>query len=221
MTSSYFGYREENTMATDQAELLDDRQTRSEASLPASRLMRLDEFVRRPNPIDGSREELVAGKVFTMPPPRFRHGQIQVNVAVLLKAFVKRTKQGQVVTETGLITRRDPDSVRGPDVAYWSCERLPLDAEVEVYPDVAADLCVEVLSPNERPRDVQQKLHEYFECGVRMVWVVDPDARSVTIYRKPNEGRLLWDDAHISGDDVLPGGCVTGFSVLAFEGVNT
>lgn len=166
--------------------------------------MSLEEFVNRPNPLDGSREELVAGRVITMPPPRFQHGQIQLNVGAVLKSFVRPRSLGRVVTETGLVTRRDPDSVRGPDVAYWSRERLPLDAEVEVYPDVAADLCVEVLSPDERPRDVQQKLREYFECGVRMVWIVDPEARSVTVYRTLQEGRILWDDATISGEDVLP-----------------
>ncbi len=170
-----------------------------------SDLMNLDEFIRRPSPIDGSREELVDGKVVTMPPPRFLHGQVQLNVGAVLKAFVKSGRLGRVVTESGLVTRRDPDTVRGPDVAYWSRERLPLETEVEVYPDVAADLCVEVLSPDDRPRDVQQKLHEYFECGVRMVWVVDPEARTVTIYRTAQEGRLLWDDAIVSGEDVLPG----------------
>ena len=171
----------------------------------ASELMSVDEFVRRPRPLDGSREELVEGRIVTMPPPRFRHGRIQGRVFAAIDRFVTPQKLGQVVTETGLITRRDPDTVRGPDVAYWSRERLPLETEVEVYPDVAADLCVEVLSPDDRPRDVQQKLREYFECGVRMVWIVDPEARSVSVYRTAQEGRILWDDGVIEGEDVLPG----------------
>ena len=171
----------------------------------ASELMSVDEFIRRPSPLDGSREELVEGRVVTMPPPRFLHGEIQLTVGAVLKAFVKSNRLGRVVTESGLVTRRDPDTVRGPDVAYWSRERLPLETEVEVYPDVAADLCVEVLSPDERPRDVQQKLREYFECGVRMVWIVDPEARSVSVYRTAQEGRILWDDGVIEGEDVLPG----------------
>lgn len=171
----------------------------------AAEQMSLEEFIRRPNPMDGSREELAEGKVVTMPPPRFRHGRIQGRIFAAIDRYAMPLKLGLVATETGIVTHRDPDSVRGPDVAYWSRERLPLDAEVDVYPDVAADLCVEVLSPDDRPRDVQQKIREYFECGVRMVWIVDPDARSVTVYRSVREGRLLWEDATISGEDVLLG----------------
>lgn len=174
-------------------------------SSTGSELLSVDEFAQRDRTSDGSREELVIGKVITMPPPRFRHGRIQGRVFSIIDQFVSANRLGQVVTETGIVTGRDPDTVRGPDVAYWSCERLPLDVEVEVYPTVAADLCVEVLSPNERPRDVQQKLHEYFDCGVRMVWIIDPDAQCVTIYRTAQEGRVFWDDAKITGDDVLPG----------------
>ena len=175
------------------------------ATAVATPLLTVEEFARRLEPLDGSREELVLGKVVTMPPPRFEHGRIQLNVGVLLKVFVDSRRLGRVVTETGVITERDPDSVRGPDVAFWSVERLPLDAEVELYPDVAADLCVEVLSPDERAKKLREKLHEYFACGVRMVWVIAPEARTVTIYRGPDEGRLLWEDAKLSGDDVLPG----------------
>lgn len=171
----------------------------------ASPLLTVEEFARRPEPLDGSREELVQGKVITIPPPRFEHGRIQLNVGVLLKMFVDSRRLGRVVTETGVITERDPDSVRGPDVAFWSVERLPLDAEVEIYPEVAADLCVEVLSPDERPKRVQQKLREYFACGVRMVWLIDPDARTVTVFREPTEGRLLCEDAKLTDEDVLPG----------------
>lgn len=171
----------------------------------ATPLLTVEEFARRPEPLDGSHEELVQGKVITMPPPRFRHGRIQFRIGYLVQKFLDKLPIGQVVCETGVVTHRDPDSVRGPDVAYWSVERLPRDAEVELYPDVAADLCVEVLSPDERPKQVQQKLREYFACGVRMVWLIDPEARTVTVFREPTEGRLLCEDAKLTGEDVLPG----------------
>ncbi len=171
----------------------------------ATPLLTVEEFARRPEPQDGSREELVRGKVVTMPPPRFRHGRIQFRIGYLIQTFLDKHPIGQVVCETGVVTHRDPDSVRGPDVAYWSVERLPLDPEIELYPDVAADLCVEVLSRDERPKRVQQKLREYFACGVRMVWLIDPEARTATVFREPTEGRLLCEDARLSGEDVLPG----------------
>ncbi|MFM9963029.1 MAG: Uma2 family endonuclease [Planctomycetaceae bacterium] len=168
-------------------------------------LLTVEEFVHLPEPIDGSREELVRGVIESMPTPRFRHGEIQCNVSAALKAFVRPRRLGRVATETGVITEHDPDTVRGPDVVFWSAERLPLDAEVESYPENAPDLCVEVLSDSDRPRRLRQKLIEYFARDVRMVWVVDPEARTVTVYRGPDEGRLLWEDATLSGEDVLPG----------------
>src|SRR3989442_185401 len=102
----------------------------------ASPLLTVEAFARRPEPMDGSREELVRGVIENRPMPRFRHGKSQVNVACLLKAFVTPRWLGHVVTETGVVTEHDPDTVRGPDVAFWSAERLPLDAEIDVYPEV-------------------------------------------------------------------------------------
>jgi Uma2 family endonuclease len=90
-------------------------------------------------------------------------------------------------------------------VAYWSAERLPFDQEPEGYPEVAADLCVEILSANKRLRQILEKLREYFARGVRMVWIVDPEDRTVTVYRTPDEGRVLHESATLFGEDVLPG----------------
>jgi Uma2 family endonuclease len=126
-------------------------------------------------------------------------------VAFLLTAHVLATHYGRVTVEAGQVTERDPDTVRGPDVAFWSIERLPLDQTPEVYPDVAADLCVEILSPNTSPNEMREKVREYLHRGVRMVWVVDPEDHTVVVYRQVGEGRLLWDDATLTGEDVLPG----------------
>lgn len=170
----------------------------------ADTLLTAEEFACRPEPQDGSREELVKGVVQKIPMPRFRHGKLQLRVGRLLAEFVDEQRLGHVATETGVITELGPDTVRGPDVAFWSKERLPLEAHVEVYPDVAPDLCVEIRSPDERPKRLRLKLREYFACGVRMVWVVDPEEHSVTVYRQADEGRVLWDHAMLSGEDVLP-----------------
>ncbi len=158
-----------------------------------------------PEPPDGSKEELVRGVIVTMPAAGFRHGVCQTNAAFLLKSHTRATRSGRVTVESGLPTEQDPDTVRGPDVAFWSAERLPLDQMPEVYPDVAADLVVEVLSPGSRRQAVQDKIREYLNRGVRMIWIVDPEARSVTVYRQASEGRLLWEDATLTGEDVLPG----------------
>jgi Uma2 family endonuclease len=164
-----------------------------------------EEFLRMPDPADGSKQELVRGEVVTMPPPGFRHGVRQFRAARILDDFVTSRRLGRVTVESGLVTERGPDTVRGPDVAYWSAEQLPLDQEPEGYPDVAADLCVEVLSPSNRPGQVREKLREYFTRGVRMVWLIDPEDRSVWVYRAPDEARVLHETATLDGEDVLPG----------------
>jgi Uma2 family endonuclease len=174
-------------------------------STVAEKLITAGEFARMPAPPDGSKQELVRGVIVTMPPPGFHHGVCQVRVASLLDGHARANRQGRVTVESGLITEQDPDTVRGPDVSFWSFARLPEDQRPEGYPDVAADMCVEILSPHRRLRTILEKLREYFARGVRMVWVVDPEDRTVTVYRTPDEGRLYHESATLSGEDVLPG----------------
>ncbi len=105
--------------------------------------------------------------------------------------------------DTGFITERGPDSVRGPDISFWSAERLK---EVPVgYIEIAPDLLVEVLSPSNTSAQIRRKLQEYFVKGVRLVWVVAPEDRTITIYRTADEGRLLHETAKMTGEDALPG----------------
>ena len=170
-----------------------------------TKLLTAEEFAKLPDPIDGSQQELIRGEVVTMPPPGFLHGVVQGNVFFALKTHARATNQGRVTVESGVITERDLDTVRGPDVAFWSFERLPADQVPEVYPNVAPDLCVEVLSPSNSEERMTRKVREYFASGVRLVWVIDPDERTVTVYRAPGDGRVMWEDATITGEDVLPG----------------
>jgi len=113
-------------------------------TIVAQTLLTAEEFAQRPEPSDGSKEELVRGVVITMPPPGFDHGMCQVRVCGLIDQHARPRRLGRVTVESGLITERGPDTVRGPDVAYWSAERLPFDQRPRGYPDVAADLCVEI-----------------------------------------------------------------------------
>jgi Uma2 family endonuclease len=174
-------------------------------STATTKLLTAEEFAKLPSPADGSKQELVRGEVVTMPPPSFLHAIVQLNVATALKTFARQQKLGRVAVESGVVTDTGPDTVRGPDVAYWSFERLPADHVPVVYANVAPDLCVEVKSPSNTEQRTTKKVGEYFACGARMVWVVDPEERTATIYRKPGDGRVLWEDATITGEDVLPG----------------
>lgn len=164
-----------------------------------------EEFARLPEPADGSKQELVRGEVVTMPPPGFRHGMVQTNIACLLQPFARAQRLGRVTVESGVVTEEDPDTVRGPDVAFWGVQALPVGQTPVGYAEVPADLVVEVLSPSDSRRKVANKVAEYLASGSRMAWVVDPEDRTVTVYRKAGEGRLLWEDATITGEDILPG----------------
>ena len=170
-----------------------------------NRKLTAEEFAALPEPPDGSKQELVRGEVVTMPPPGLEHGECQLNLGTLLKLYLREHPIGRVFTESGVITERGEDTVRGPDVVYWSKERLPLGLRVRGYHDQPPDLCVEVLSPSNTQRQIQEKVKEYLFAGVRTVWVVDPESRRVEVYRGPDEGRILNEGATLDGEDVLPG----------------
>lgn len=171
-------------------------------SAVAVSLLTAEEFGRRPEPADGSKEELVKGVIVTMPPPKARHGLTQMKIGWLLMNHVDPNRLGWVVTQSGTVIDRDPDTVRGPDVAFYSIARVPVFPEE--YFEIAPDLVVEVLSPDDRRGAVRAKIREYVAAGVRLVWLVDPDARTVLVYRGSLRG-IEFDEADtIDGADVLP-----------------
>ena len=114
-------------------------------STVTAQLLTAEEFFALPDPKDGSKRELVRGEVITMSNPGWRHGEVQGNVYFAIKLFLKTNTIGRVAVESGQITDRKPDTVRGPDVTYYSKERLPLDKEVIKWHDhtEVPDLCVE------------------------------------------------------------------------------
>src|SRR6185312_6034386 len=134
------------------------------------KLITAEEFARMPNPLDGSQQELVRGVIITMPPPGARHGACCSRINRRLANFVEDNNLGTVfANDTGFVTTRTPDSVRGPDISFWSRTKLP---EVpEGYIEVAPDLVVEVVSPSDRYMRIQQKINEYLEKGVRLIWI--------------------------------------------------
>lgn len=174
------------------------------STVTQKKLLSAEEFFLLPDPEDGSRQELVRGEIITMPPAGGLHGVTCSKVDRKLGAFIDAGPGGTLTcNDTGFIIERHPDTVRGPDVAYWSRERLP--AVPLGYIEIPPDLLVEVLSPSNTSKQIRVKLKEYFARGVAIVWVVAPEDRTLTIYRTPDEGRLLHESATVTGDDVLPG----------------
>jgi Uma2 family endonuclease len=168
------------------------------------KLLTAEEFRNLPDPPDGSQQELIRGVVVTMPPPGGRHGACCSKIDRRLGLYVETQQLGTVfVNDTGFVTERDPDTVRGPDVSFWSKERLP---EVpEGYITAAPDIAVEVVSPSDHFTRLQNKVRHYLTHGVRLVWVVDPEDRSVTVYRSLTQVAILTENDTLTGGDVLPG----------------
>ncbi|NJO84985.1 MAG: Uma2 family endonuclease [Blastochloris sp.] len=149
--------------------------------------------------------ELVAGRIVPMSPTGELHGGYEANFCAILREFVKSHKLGKIrVGEVGIYTRRNPDTVRGADVLFISNERYAQVAS-RSYLDVAPDLIVEILSPNDVWSEVMQKLREYFDIGVRTVWLADPQARIVYVYRSMTDVREFKEHDDLIDEDVLPG----------------
>ncbi|HEY4690142.1 MAG TPA: Uma2 family endonuclease [Anaerolineae bacterium] len=154
--------------------------------------------------------ELVEGRIVHMSPTGDPHAGYESNFDEYIKTFVRQHKLGKVrVGEVGIYTHRDPDTVRAADVAFISNERYARRKQKGGFLDVAPDLVVEIMSPDDRWNDVIQKLREYFSVGVRLVWVAHPETRTVYAYRSMTDVREFGESDALTGDDVLP-----GFSVL-------
>lgn len=170
----------------------------------SERLMTVEEFMLRPEPANGALEELVDGKVITMPPPGAGHGILCGRLAALLIQFVEARKLGWVASnDSGTILKHNPDNVRGPDVAFYSIERVP--AIPQGYFEVAPDLAVEVISPSDSASYVQKKVVQYLEAGVRLIWVVYPASRDVVVYHSLDRVQHLTEQQTLDGSTVLPG----------------
>jgi Uma2 family endonuclease len=149
--------------------------------------------------------ELVRGELIMMSPAGAEHGRIVGNLTILLGNFAKSHKQGRIMgAETGFIIRRDPDTVRAPDVAFIRADRLP-DKLPQGYFDGAPDLSVEVLSPNDRASEVQGKIRDWLEAGCRAVWIVDPETKSVTVYKSAHDIAVLGAADKLTDEQLLPG----------------
>ncbi len=149
--------------------------------------------------------ELIDGRIVRMSPTGGEHGWLEIELGRLLGNFVVERRLGWVVGgEVGIYTRRKPDRVRAADVAFVSRSRSP-KRPTKKFLDVAPELVVEVLSPEDRWQDIRPKIEEYFGIGVERVWVVEPENRAVLVYRSPSEARRLGEGDTLEGEGALSG----------------
>ena len=159
--------------------------------------------------------ELIEGRIVQMSPTGDAHGGYESNFDEYIKAFVKERKLGKVrVGEVGIYTHRNPDTIRAADVVFISNERYAQRTQKGGFLDVAPELVVEIMSPDDRWNDVMQKLREYFSIGVKLVWVAHPETKTVYAYRSITDVREFGEADMLTGDDVLPGFAVAVASLF-------
>lgn len=169
----------------------------------AAPVRRATEDELRATPRDGRKYELVDGQI-VVSPAGFRHGMVALRLGARLLAFVEQSDLGYVLdSSTGV--RLPGGNVRSPDVCFIAKGRFEDERLPEGFPDLAPDLAVEVLSPDDRPRAVLDKVGEYMQAGVRLVWVIDPKAGRAAVYRSLTDVRELKGAEILDGEDVLPG----------------
>jgi Uma2 family endonuclease len=163
-----------------------------------------EDLLRMP---DGNRYELVDGQL------------VELNVSIwssyvagvifqMLFAYCRQHRLGWVFPENTSYQcfPRQPALVRRPDVSFIRLERLSLaTATAEGHCPVVPDLMVEVVSPNDTAYEVDEKVQLYLDAGTRLVWVVNPQQRTVEVHRPASLGSILREQDELTGEEVLPG----------------
>ena len=177
--------------------------TRSGQTTAGVRPMTADELFQLPK--DEARGELIQGVFYPAMPTGGRHGEIEALLAWRLLNVVQPSGRGRVMTgDPGIVLERGPDTVRAPDVAYFSAERLPPETDITRFLDAVPDLAVEIVSPSNRPSEIREKAEMWTSFGARLVWVVWPETMAVDVYRPEEPVVTLGAEDTLTGQDVLP-----------------
>ena len=148
--------------------------------------------------------ELERGEIVEMSRPGKLHGLVCANVTRILGNFTVQRKKGYVCSnDTGVVVERDPDTVRGPEVLFFEDAKRIEDME-EKYGETPPLLAVEVLSPNDTTGKLMRRVREQLRFGTQLIWVLDPDAKNVIVYRSGKEDSIVEQTEALTGEDVPP-----------------
>ena len=166
--------------------------------LTADDLLRLDS--------QGVRGELIRGVLHETIPAGVKHGEVVAALLAMLWMHIRPGRLGRVFgSDTGVILETNPDTVREPDVAFVSAERLPLDVEISGYCPVAPDLVVEIKSPSDSEQAVDDKAAMWLSHGVRMALVINPETETIRVRRPDLPAVILTMDDTLDVGEILPG----------------
>jgi Uma2 family endonuclease len=168
------------------------------------KLLTAEEFEQLPD--DGKHYELIDGELREMAPTVNWHGEVEINLGTLLNVHVRAQRLGRVSCGVVLyIVRRTPDRVRAADITFIRQERVPpLEARQHIM-EVIPDLVVEILSKSDTIEEITDRIDDWLNAGVQMLWIIDPFRHSVTIYQPGHDAVLLGERATLEGDLVVPG----------------
>ena len=155
-------------------------------------------------PKDGRKYELVGGEVIVTPAGMY-HAEIVIKIIRIIATYLDENPIGKVYGDNvGLVFPNG--NLRSPDVSFVRNEKLlPGGVSPVTFGELVPDFAVEVLSPDDRPSRVAQKIGEFLECGVPLVWVVDPQTQTVAVYRSLSQTQQFTAKDTITADPVLPG----------------
>lgn len=173
---------------------------------PARRLLTAADLAALPTslPSGDVRYELDDGELIVMPPPGDMHGRRQAKIVRYLDSEAEERGLGEVRAEVGIILRRNPDRVVGADAAFILKASLPVRRAKEGYLETIPEIVVEVRSKNDRMNEVRAKKEEYFDAGVKLVWVIDPDQRTVAAH-EPGAPVKTFTIVDVLTTELLPG----------------
>lgn len=152
------------------------------------------------------RRELVRGRLVCEPPAGSLHGWIGATLTYRLRRHVGESGAGAVFgAETGFVLHEEPPTVRAPDAAFVALERIPAAGLPQGYFRGAPDLAVEIVASVNTPTEIADKVRDYLGAGTRVVWVVEPRSRTLTVHRPGLAPRTCAAEDIVDGGDVLPG----------------
>lgn len=155
---------------------------------------------------EGARYELFRGELVQMTPTSDEHAELLLILGSYISPFVRQHKLGKAYGgDIGFRIRPDEATVLAPDIAFLKQDALPPGGRTRKFLTGPPTLAVEIVSPHDRPDDVQQKARAYLEAGTELVWVVYPEARQIMVYRSLDKVRVLTLESSLEGEDVLPG----------------
>ena len=154
---------------------------------------------------ENCRFELIDGQLHRKPYRGFQDGLLCAEIGHVVGDWVKSRGLGKVVSSTGFVLGRDPDTVLSPAIGFLVSERFERQRGCDEYVDGPPNLAIEVVSCGEINSEVDDKARRWLAAGCEMVWVIYPRGRSVTVYKSLNDVRILTGDAALDGGELLPG----------------